>query len=503
MRDSEVMLNPNRALTVYTDIDKVYDLVEGNGRYKYIVLMLSTITFVSYMLYMVCIPFFLILPETTCNYGGSWHVCTKDEVCLHPGVLYRFTEPKEYNFVTEFDWYCDDATPSYYTSTSFFVGTLCSVVVVGTLSDTFGRIPLMIVGSFGNMLGLGLMAIFTTPHMCLFCSFLIGFFVIGNNASAFSYLADSIPEKNRDFFPSILNCQWADATIIMSIIMSAGIQWRTMCLIFLIFNATFVIPLFWVRESPKLYFSQNKMHKAELRLRNLARINGVDASYIKLAPANTTSDKTEEMTFGQRMGVMCCDSINLMNVAMITIMLVTCNTVYFVLTLNIEKMKSNPYVTAILLAISEIVATLAGGFSLNYVSPKLGIAVSFAITTVGLFGLGIWWENPALSMICCTLGKLGSASIDNLLLTVAGLICPTEILGTALGIGILATRFGGIIAKPLYLLGATPMCMILAVSTGASTLLPYLLVFKKEREEAERKKREEAEKKETEGNTKA
>ncbi len=472
-KDSKTESDKNSQIVV-EDFDKVYDMIEGKGRYKYMVLWACTIAYLSHMFYLFTVPYFLIRPTAMCDIEGYWHECTQEEVCeSKPAPSYYLLQPVEFNFVTEFNWYCQEATSSFFTATAFFLGTTFSVLIVSNLSDVFGRIPLMVAGVLGNMLGVTLLMYFANEYVCFISSFIIGFFTMACNSCPFNFIADSVPEKYRDIYPSIMNIMWAVGEILIALIMWAGVQWRGMCLFIFLFSASFFIPLFWLRESPKFYFSQNKLFKAYARLQKIIEVNGVELKQeIKLSFPKGTSDTSG---FGKKLAAMCCDHSMALRILLITAMLTIGNMIFYAMSLNLENMGGNAYVNGIMLAVAEIVACTCSGFSLKIVSPQLALSFSFSMTVVGLLGLAMFWDDPLYSIVFCVIGKLGSTSIDNLLYTLSGLFFPTAILGGALGIALFGTRLGNISAKPMYLLGAKKMCLIMAFFGVIAAILPWLL----------------------------
>jgi len=475
---NDPVLDKNDSTDISTDIDKVYNKIEGKGRYKYLVFAAATIAYLCHMFYLFAIPFFLIRPNVMCDFNGEWHECTRDEVCSNEGVYYEFDKPDNFNFVTEFGWYCDDTTPPFFTASAFFMGTF-SVIIIISISDTIGRLPLLMIGTIGNMLGLILLVVFANPTVVLISSFIIGFFTMANNSSSFNYVADSVPEKYRDTLPTIMNICWSSGEIVLALIMWTGITWREMCLFIFIFSCLFFIPLYWIRESPKFYFVQGKTKKAQIRLNHIMNINGTESENIILR-TNQSAGNVEQISFGKRMNLMCCDFSMLKQILLVTFMFVIGNMIFYAMSLNLENMGGNPYVNGIFLAASEVVAIAVGGFSLKIISAKLALSISFALCCIGLFGLTLFWDDPIFSIVFCIFGKLGSASIDNLLYTLSGIFFPTEILGGALGIALFGVRFGNLASKPMYLLGPKLMCIVLLIMGIVATILPWFLAVKKE-----------------------
>ena len=477
---TDVALIPKKNPKIYTNIDKVYELVEGKGRYKYIVVLCTSISYLTYMLYLFSMPLFLLRPTATCNIDGYWRECTYEEICENEDVSYKFDVGEQFNFRTEFGWYCDDATPALFTATAFFIGTTFSALLLGSLSDAYGRLPVMILGLIGNIFGLTILAMFASPYTCLIATLIIGFFTMANDCVPFNFLADSVQESYRETLPSILNIVWAFGEIALALAMWTGIEWRTMCLINVIYTTTFFIPFLWLRESPRFYLSQNRTREAQASLRNMARINGVDISDIKLRATDSVEKEEVHPTFCSRMQLMCCEATMLKQIVIFSLMLTICNMIFYALSLNLEQMEGNPYLNAIILAIAELVSVTSGGLSLKVTTPKVAICVSFVITAVGVAGLGLFWEDPLWSIVFCIFGKIGSCSVDNLLYTVSGIIFPTAILSGVLSFGLFCTRFGSMLAKPLYLIGPGYMCMLMTVLGVIAAILTLFLKSAKE-----------------------
>lgn len=464
---------------VYTDMDRVYEIVEKRGCYKYLVLIGATLAFLSHMFFLFSFPFFLIRPKAFCDISGSWTECTQDEICdnLDNEVSYYFDKPKEYNFVTEFDWYCDMTMSSFSTGPAFFAGTTISVLIVTALSDTIGRLPMLVIGVAGNFVSIALFMLFASPITCLITSFSVGFFTMANNSSSFNFLADSVPEKYRETFPSFMNTGWALGEIVIALIMWSDVHWRVMCFVMILFSAAFFIPVVWLRESPKFYFSQNKIFKAQTRLKNMASVNGSSAGNIRLAVSSTETGK-ESIGFKKRISLMCCNRSTLMQIILITTLFSIGNMVFYAMSLNIENMGGNPYIMGIALAVAEISAYVLCLIGLKFIGPKICIAASFLVTDVGLLGLIFYWTDPVKSIVFAFIGKLGSAAVDNLLYTLSGLVFPTEILGGALGIALLGTRAGNSASKPMILLGPEVMCGFMLVLGVVAVVLPIFVKVK-------------------------
>eukprot|EP00826_Nyctotherus_ovalis_P063577 TRINITY_DN9326_c0_g5_i1.p2 TRINITY_DN9326_c0_g5~~TRINITY_DN9326_c0_g5_i1.p2 ORF type:complete len:481 (+),score=116.03 TRINITY_DN9326_c0_g5_i1:41-1483(+) len=479
---TDARLNNSFALPL-DDIDKAYDEVEGKGRYKYVVLAGVVTSYLCYMLYMFNISFFLLRPKAYCLLNAKWQECSYDTICSNNLPFYLDKE-KEFNYVTEFGWYCDKTTSAFFTGTAFFSGTTVSVFFVAALSDIVGRIPLLIAGTSGMIFTLVLLMTFASPRMCFACSFLIGFFTMANNSSSFNFLADSIPLSKRKFFPATLNIAWALGQITIITAMYTGIQWRSMCLGIIIFVSTFFIYLCFLRESPKFYFAQRKLYKAQVRLDNIARINSTNIVSLSLPKV----EEGEKLSFKARAQQLCCDKVMLINLVLITILFSVSNMTSYALSLNLENVSGDPYVTGIFLALSQVAGCFLSSLSLKWVSPKYSVLGCIAMSVIGMTGLYFFWTHRYVSIVFLFFAEFGATSNDNLMYTLSGLVFPTKILGAALGVALIGTRFGNMVSKPLILLGHKNMCLLILFLWIGMLALPFLLRIKDQKEDEEKTK---------------
>eukprot|EP00826_Nyctotherus_ovalis_P002374 TRINITY_DN1046_c0_g1_i1.p1 TRINITY_DN1046_c0_g1~~TRINITY_DN1046_c0_g1_i1.p1 ORF type:complete len:505 (+),score=112.17 TRINITY_DN1046_c0_g1_i1:81-1595(+) len=472
------------SITVFDDMDKAYDFVENRGIYKYIVLAGTILAYLTHMFLLFSYPFFLIKPTAYCDISGHFRECTKEKVCetTDRQVNYYFKVPHEFNLITEFNWYCESMTSSYYTGTSFFVGTAVSALIVTAVSDAVGRVPLLVTGVIGNIATIVFFMLHATPITCLLTSFFVGFFTMANNSAPFNFLADSVAERYRGVYPSWLNIGWALGEALIAVVMWTQVQWRVMCLIMVLFSAAFFLPLVWLRESPKFYFAQNKLYKARARLEYIASINGASIQKIKLVSPKTYSEKSkEEMGFATRCRLMCCDRHTLIQIVIITFLFTVGNVMFYAASLNIEHMGGNPYIMGITLPVAEIIGCVLSGVLLNKYGARTSLSISFMISSAGVLGLFFLWTHASGSIVFAFVGKLGATALDNSVYTMSGLIFPTEILGGALGVALLGTRLGNSLTKPLAASGPKIMCGVLFVLGVVCIGLSFLV---KPREEA-------------------
>ena len=398
-------------------------------------------------------------------------------------MLFRSLDAKkEFNYVTEFDWYCNTETSAFYTAGSFFLGATIGCFLSIGFADIIGRLPLMIFGIIGNNVMLIILIIFASPKICLIASFSIGFFTMSDDCCSFNFLADSIPEKSRMIYPSYMNVAWAIGEIFVALIMCTGIQWRIMCLIIMIFCTTFFLYLFCVRESPKFYFSQNKIHKAQMRINSMMKINGSSIKDLTLCTPNNYGEN-EKITLKKRLKIMCCNKYTLLKIIFVTIIFAVADTSIFAISLNIENLGENPYLMGPCISMSGVIGCFAVSYLLRCISLKITIVIFFIATLIGLVGLFFFWTVNILTIVFCFITKLGSSNVDTLMYTFVGTAFPTEIMGATLGIAKLGSRIGNTTSKPMMEMGIKNLCIVLIVFWVITFPLPFIMKYKINTEE--------------------
>ncbi len=168
-------------------MDEAYKLAGGRGKYQLLVAVACWISLVTFMCFTFTVPYLLQKPQLECFEGGHWENCDAKIVCEGVSLVkYRFKDAdRRYNFVTEFGLLCKD-TEATFISSAYFIGSILSCLIVNTLSDVFGRLPLLIIGNAGNVVCIAVLMLCPSYEMCVIVSGLIGLITIGNNSNSYS-----------------------------------------------------------------------------------------------------------------------------------------------------------------------------------------------------------------------------------------------------------------------------------------------------------------------------
>eukprot|EP00826_Nyctotherus_ovalis_P025912 TRINITY_DN2012_c0_g1_i3.p1 TRINITY_DN2012_c0_g1~~TRINITY_DN2012_c0_g1_i3.p1 ORF type:complete len:498 (+),score=113.06 TRINITY_DN2012_c0_g1_i3:205-1698(+) len=456
-------------------MDTAYILAGGHGKYQKFATAGSVITFMTNMLYVFSIPFFVREPKLEYFKEGTWTKCFAKEICDNKSMYeYRYVHRTE-NFVSEYDLLCKDAQISYI-ATCYFVGGVFSCAFFSTFGDVYGRLPLLLLGHIGNVLGMFALIATSSYKLCLVLSALIGFVTGVNQSTPFNFVYDSMEGKHMACHASVLNASWASGQILIALIMATGAEWRVMGVVMMGFSVLFVIDLLWIIEPPRFYYSKGDMSRALEGLRYIAKMNGktlpenieLDQEVLKLEANSNISFKKVFMSFiGSRkllfrLGLMCTSFFCSM-------------LVYYGISVNLQKFVGNMVYNGIFNAIAEILGVIFGKFMITRMGKKFLLMILFFTAGCGLLAEGFFAEYSFILPACISMyiAKFGSAGGDNILYIFSGEIFPTSVKSAGLAIGMMSSSIGSLLAPIAGRLYPLHMFILLACVAGFNALLAF------------------------------
>lgn len=199
--DNEVMYETATPMNV----DDILVVVGEYGRFQKLVNGLFCImTFPA--VYHVMISYFVMdNPSWRCTPGSTkclkngTFAKTDNSRCNYNRSDWEYTKYKGYSIVTEFDLSCESSWLIEITTSVLFIGWVFGSVVLGSVSDNYGRkIPLFV--SMAVLLFVGFISAFM-PNIYAFiiCRFIIGFFLPGSFPQMFLYISENVGGRFRAF----------------------------------------------------------------------------------------------------------------------------------------------------------------------------------------------------------------------------------------------------------------------------------------------------------------
>eukprot|EP00794_Sanderia_malayensis_P007592 gene7592-8432_t len=194
------------------DIDDLLPYVGEFGRYQRFLELLFCISELP-------LAFQVLLPYFTQD-NPSWKCAANSSTCRSKAVFtatdefrcnlsrsdWTYTVPKNYSVATQFDLHCDKDIYGFIVTSAFFLSWAIGAVVLGWLSDRFGRFKILTLSQFVVLVG-GLVSAFS-PNFAFYAFFraLAGFFIPGVFVPLFVSASEIVGSKYR---PLCGNLLWA------------------------------------------------------------------------------------------------------------------------------------------------------------------------------------------------------------------------------------------------------------------------------------------------------
>ena len=211
--------------------------------------------------------------STHCNLNGSF-TSANELRCHVPRSEWEYTEPESFSIVTEFDIHCDTDWMIYMTTSILFIGWLFGAIVLGWMSDKYGRKKVLFTSTF-MMLLCSLVAPFVNNiYAFIVMRFLVGFFIPGGAIIMFILISEIVGSSRRALAGIILWFFFTFSLCLLGLTAYFIREWKTL---FLVCTAPyFVLLLFYyfVPESVRWLRLQGRLDEALEIFETVAKWNG-------------------------------------------------------------------------------------------------------------------------------------------------------------------------------------------------------------------------------------
>jgi len=443
-------------------VEQGYEAAGEMGRYHILLMFGSAITMISCMIYIFSVPLFLVKPKMDCGPLGCKDVCER-----HGNYTYL---DKHFNFVTEFDLYCDMYSGTIL-EVSFGVFSLIGCIIFATLSDSIGRLPVLIIGITGNIICLSLIVSYPSYFYALTFSATLGFFIAALGTPTYTFLYDSVLPCYIAFYGTFLNIAFAAGEVIVGFVLWLGSDWTTMCYFIICWSSVYYILLIKLREPPRYLLSKKKEARALANLQAIARFNNKllpDNIYLSAEGAGCVVEQT--VTFADTMKLL-LEISTLCRMLMCMLLFFCCGTIYYGISMNLQRFPGNVYLNAIINGIVEIVAVMTSGIIMNSFGKRRAFIMAFGITGTFMVIQCFATDLPEFfSTINIAASKFGISAAFNLIYIMVGEMFPSAAKNTVFGICIITERLG-CASGPI--LGVNPLLFsaVSAIMCYMSTLI--------------------------------
>ncbi|XP_065062349.1 organic cation transporter-like protein isoform X1 [Rhopilema esculentum] len=229
-------------------------------------------------------PWTCLLNSTVCRLNGTFDSYSRfyQYRCNMPRSEWEFTKQKEYSIVTQFDLYCDTEMYSYLATSSVFISWAFGGVILGWVSDRYGRRINMLISTTFILL-FGFISSFS-PNIWfyIFARAVFGFFTPGTYVQSIVLISEFVGPKWRPFAGIAISLLYAVGVVILGVIAIFVQTWKTLMIV--ITAPYFFILLFFlaIPESARWLHVNGRNDEALAIFRKIAKCNGKELPEVQL-----------------------------------------------------------------------------------------------------------------------------------------------------------------------------------------------------------------------------
>jgi MFS family permease len=169
------------------------------------------------------------------------------------------------NWITELNLVCEDPRKIGGIGSSYFIGTVFSLILFVRLSDIYGRKPLVILTVISNVLSYAGILFYAKELYYLYAYyFMMGMGGIMITCVIYSYLVEFMPNNNKIFVTTLFLMMQAFPRILIPLYLwnLSNDPFKMELFGFTLMCLGSIIILF-IPESPKFYFSKDRFMECE------------------------------------------------------------------------------------------------------------------------------------------------------------------------------------------------------------------------------------------------
>ncbi|XP_071956471.1 organic cation transporter protein-like [Antedon mediterranea] len=396
---------------------------------------------------------------------GNWPISR----CEHWN--YDRTDYKS-TIIQEWDLVCEDKTIPAIAQSIFFTAVLVGSMVVGSLSDRYGRKPMWFISIIVQCIA-GFAVAFSPnliTYLCLRCVVAacnFGMFtlcyIIGTEWVGPSY------RKAVAIYTSIM---WATGYMLLAVFAYFFTNWRTLAMVTSLSGGLLLILYPFIPESARWLMTQGRIDEALRAIEKAAKVNGKKLPDLIYDKHNFTVAEDESGTI--------LDLFKTPNMRKKTLIMmynwfvVAC--VYYGLSLSTSTLGVNDYIAFWISGIVEIPACLLCMFVVDKFGRRWSLCYTMLIGGVACI-LTIWTPTGLWKITTAMIGKFSVTFAFALIYLFAAEIFPTPVRVIGVGASSISAIVGGIIAPLLLELSVLwePLHLLcfgsLSITAGIFTLI--------------------------------
>uniref|UniRef100_A0A8C9AQP8 Solute carrier family 22 member 8 n=1 Tax=Prolemur simus TaxID=1328070 RepID=A0A8C9AQP8_PROSS len=375
------------------------------------------------------------------------------EPCLD-GWVYNSTRD---TIVTEWDLVCNSNKMKEMAQSIFMAGILIGGLVLGDLSDRFGRRPIL-TGSY-LLLAVSSSGTAFSPSLPIYIvfRFLCGFGISGITLSTVILNVEWVPTRMRAIVTTATGYCYTFGQFVLPGLAYAIPQWRWLQLTVSIPFFVFFLSSWWTPESIRWLVLSGKSSKALKILRRVAAFNGKKEEGQRLTLEELKHNLQKELSLAKAK-YSASDLFRTPILRRVTFCLSVAwfatGFAYYSLAMGVEEFGVNLYILQIIFGGVDIPAKFISFISLSYVGRHITQAASLLLGGGAILALTLVpLDMQTLRTVLAVFGKGCLSSSFSCLFLYTSELFPTVIRQTGMGASNMWTRVGSMLAPLVKIMG--------------------------------------------------
>lgn len=430
------------------NLDKAIKSAGDYGLYHIINISFLSLVWVIIPSIPMMIPYFRMMPDFMCEEGGQQRQCTIQEICDNTITKQNPKSPIK-TWATDFNMYCEKSYSIFFgvLGSLYFLGVLTGNLFISKFTDKYGRKPTLIFYLIAYLM-VSLLTIFAwSYYIFLLVSFSVGVIYSGTSMCAFVLNFESSSKDRKSTFSTILSMSYGFGAIAHIVIFYYFKNWIVTVAITSCLTAVLLIFTFHLQESPEFLYEKGRYTELYEVLRYIAKMNKKSEQFEDYLSRNKITTEIRESKIETINGI-----YELLGFEEHRQVLLVMAFNWFVMTLcfyginfNVTNFGTNPYITGILVYLSESLAQwLCLYMILNYGYKKTlcscYVLAAVSLILINLLSAETHWILKFVTIFFAKFGISG-VNICNYIFTAE--MFPTLIRVAAMSFCSLMSRFGG------------------------------------------------------------
>lgn len=394
-------------------------------------------------------------------------------------TYYKSTLTEEWSLVCEYSFL------RAYIQTIFFSGVLFGSIILGKVSDSFGRRPailigifFMVIGSIGSYIGIQVYFSFQVNYaIYVICGFLVAFGTRGLDEAGYVLALELVGPTKKAVSGIMIECFFALGHIILVVAAYFLRYWRDLRIFLFCFIFPFIIFFKLIPESPRWLASKNRDNEALIILNDIAKTNGTVLN--KQSWEEYCQDSKQDSQEAQETFIKILKYPYFLLVLIYTICLwFVINTIFFGIGIKTNDLGIDPYLSFFVAGVLELVSCGLTFFFIDKCGRK-SVFISCSIVIASCSMSIVFIENVPINLILAMAVK-GAATISFSVLRVySNEVFPTTIRVSCIGASSTISRIGVVIVPIINTYGDNywkPLPFLMFAIIGLLSLIFSFLI---------------------------